>query len=60
LLCKRMGLYEKGALLYERSGTDFSELPEDAKARLEEDYRVCKRRAEAEKKREGQERATAV
>ncbi len=60
LLCKRKGLYEKGALLYEKSGTDFSELPEDAKARLEEDYRVCKRRAEAEKKREEQERATAV
>jgi serine/threonine-protein kinase len=60
LLCKRKGLHEEGALLYERSGTDFSELSEDAKARLEEDYRVCKRRMEQEKKREGQERATAV
>ncbi|MGA9772839.1 MAG: serine/threonine-protein kinase [Blastocatellia bacterium] len=47
LLCKRNGLYDKGALLYERSGTDFSGLSEDAKARLEEDYRVCKKRAEA-------------
>lgn len=45
LLCKRGGLYEQGTLLYEKSGTDFSELPEDGKARLEEDYRVCKRRA---------------
>jgi eukaryotic-like serine/threonine-protein kinase len=45
LLCKRGGLYEQGTLLYEKSGTDFSELPEDAKARLEEDYRICKRRA---------------
>jgi eukaryotic-like serine/threonine-protein kinase len=60
LLCKRQRRYEEGALLYERSGTDFSDLTEDAKARLEEDYRVCKRRMEQEKKREEQERATAV
>jgi serine/threonine protein kinase len=46
LLCKRQSRYVEGTLLYERSGTDFGELPEEVKARLEEDYRVCKKRSD--------------
>lgn len=44
-LCKRRSFYVQGMFLYERSGINFSHLTEGARARLEEDYRVCKRRA---------------
>jgi eukaryotic-like serine/threonine-protein kinase len=46
LLCKRKERYEEGIQLYEKSGVDFSDLSEHEKARLEEDYRVCKRRTD--------------
>jgi len=44
-LCKRRSFYVQGMFLYERSGVDFSRLTEATRTRLEEDYRVCKRRA---------------
>jgi serine/threonine-protein kinase len=44
-LCKRRGFYVQGMFLYERSGIDFDHLTEGTRVRLEEDYRVCKRRA---------------
>ncbi len=47
-LCKRKGFYIQGAFLYERGGGEFSALHAEAKAVLEEDYGVCRRRARQE------------
>ena len=44
-LCKRNGFFIHGAFLYEKSGTDFSDLQEVVKTALENDYRFCRRRA---------------
>ena len=44
-LCKKKGFYAQGAFLYEKAGTEFSELSSHLYSRLEEDYRVCRRRA---------------
>lgn len=44
-ICKRRNFYDQGVFLYERSGVDFGRLTEGARVRLDEDYRVCKRRA---------------
>ena len=44
-LCKKKGFYVQGAFLYEKSGVDFSELPSHLAVALEDEYRVCRRRA---------------
>lgn len=44
LIFKRKQQYENAVLLYEKSSVDFSTLNELGKARLEEDYRICKTR----------------
>ncbi len=44
-LCKRKGFFVQGAFLYEKSGKDFSALPQHLYNRMEENYRNCKRRA---------------
>jgi len=44
-LCKRKGFFVQGAFLYEKSGKDFSDLPQHLFNRMEEDYKNCKRRA---------------
>jgi len=44
-LCKRRGFFVQGAFLYEKSGKDFSGLPQHLYNRMEEDYKNCKRRA---------------
>ena len=44
--CKRSGLYEQGKLLYEKSGLNLGNLPEDIMVNVEEDYQVCVRMLE--------------
>ena len=44
-LCKRNAFYTQGAFLYEKSGTDFSELSPSQKTELENHYNFCRRRA---------------
>lgn len=44
-LCKKKGFYAQGAFLYEKTGMDLSELPAHLYLVLEEDYRVCRKRA---------------
>ncbi len=44
-LCKRKGFFVQGIFLYEKSGKDFSALPQHLYNRMEENYRNCKRRA---------------
>jgi len=52
-LCKRNGVYTQGAFLYEKSGTDFSELSPSQKAELENHYNFCRRRAGKEVSQDG-------
>lgn len=44
--CRRVGLYEIGRTLYEKSGIRFDGLDEVRLIELEEDYQVCVRRSE--------------
>lgn len=44
--CKRSGLYEQGKLLYEKSGLNLDNLPEETMVNVEEDYQVCVRSLE--------------
>lgn len=47
-LCKRNAFYLQGAFLYDKSGTDFSTLNADMRSTLDDDCRVCRRRASRE------------
>lgn len=49
--CKRAGLYEQGKLLYEKGGLDLDKLADEAAAGVEEDYQVCVRMIQRQKKR---------
>jgi hypothetical protein len=42
-LCRRVGWYFEGTILYERANANLSSLSEVDRVRLEEDYQVCKR-----------------
>jgi hypothetical protein len=42
-LCKRVGWYFEGVVLYERGGLNADLLNENERAEIEEDYAVCKR-----------------
>ena len=44
-LCKKKGFYIQGAFLFEKSGLNLITLPSHLYSALEEDYRVCRRRA---------------
>ena len=46
LYCKRNGLFAEGVILYEQGDIDTDKLSDDCAVRLEEDYRICKRRVE--------------
>jgi hypothetical protein len=41
--CRRLNWYFEGTVLYERSSVSFSDLDEQARADVDEDYDVCKR-----------------
>jgi DNA modification methylase len=43
--CRRAGLFEQGKLLYEQGGLSFENLSEEAQLAVEEDYKICIRRA---------------
>jgi len=44
-LCKKKGFYAQGAFLFEKSGLNLIKLSPHLYSALEEDYRVCRRRA---------------
>lgn len=43
--CRRVGMYQEGAILYEKGGLIISKLPEKKIVDIEEDYKICKRRS---------------
>jgi hypothetical protein len=43
--CRRSGFYQEGVILFERGGIRFDKLAPKQKIELEEDYRVCKKKA---------------
>jgi hypothetical protein len=42
-LCRRIGWYFEGTVLFERCGIAFASLGDDAQASVEEDYGICRR-----------------
>jgi hypothetical protein len=48
--CRRSNLYEQGKLLFEKGGLDLEQLSEEQQIEVEEDYRVCDRYMQANRK----------